>query len=250
MRTPLIIANWKMHGTQAGLVELATAIAADAAGCVDVAVLPPFVYIPAIAAALQGKAVAVGAQTVADHIEDGAFTGEVSARMLVEVGCRYVAVGHSERREYYGATDELVAQQFMAAKQAGLIPILCVGESLAEREAGQTDAVVKRQLAAVLAVSDFADAVLAYEPVWAIGTGKTATPEQAQAVHAMLRQTLAESNANIAQKTRILYGGSMKPANAAELLTMTDIDGGLVGGASLKANDFLAIIAAAGDKEV
>jgi triosephosphate isomerase len=189
---------------------------------------------------LAGTGVALGAQNVSEHAQ-GAYTGEVSAAMLLEFGCRYAIVGHSERRQLFGETDAQVAAKFAAAHKAGLVPILCVGETLGEREAGRTEEVVGRQLQAVLRMNDFGNAVLAYEPVWAIGTGRNAAPEQAQAVHAFLRK-------KVPPDTRILYGGSMKAANAAGLLAMPDIDGGLIGGASLVADDFIAILHAAGAK--
>ena len=216
----------------------------------EVAVCPPYVLIPAAVAALRETAIGVGAQDL-DANSDGAFTGQISAAMLADGGCRYVIVGHSERRALYHEDDELVARKTVAALAGGLRPIVCVGETLAEREAGVTEAVVGRQLDAVLSLSAdgdnadaFADAVIAYEPVWAIGTGVTATPKQAQAVHAYLRNRLAERAAKLAQ-CRIIYGGSMKPDNAAELLGEADIDGGLIGGASLNADDFIAICRAA-----
>lgn len=213
----------------------------------DAAVCVPAPYLSQCQALLSDSAIALGAQDVSIH-EAGAYTGEVSAAMLLEFACRYVIVGHSERRAYFGETDELVAQKTARALSAGLIPIVCVGETLAQREAGQTDAIVGRQIDAVLssiAENDLAKIVVAYEPVWAIGSGKTATPEMAQEVHAMLRQRLTAKNAQAARQVRILYGGSMKPENAQELLAMPDIDGGLIGGAALKAADFLSIIRAA-----
>ena len=210
-------------------------------------VCPPFPYLASIASQVAGSNVALGAQNVSEH-EAGAFTGETAPSMLKEVGCEYVIVGHSERRAIYGESSEQVAAKFSAAQAAGLTPILCVGETLDEREAGTTEKVIDEQLDAVLAtagVSAFAEAVIAYEPVWAIGTGMTATPEQAQDVHKHIRARLAAHDADLAEKVQILYGGSMKGENAPGLLTMPDIDGGLIGGASLKANDFLAIAEAA-----
>jgi triosephosphate isomerase len=197
---------------------------------------------------LKGSGVALGAQSVCAEAQ-GAFTGEVSAAMLKDVGCRYVLVGHSERRQLYGESDELVARKFVAAQSQGLVPVLCVGETLEEREAGQTLAVISRQMDAVLTVSGVAalgQAVVAYEPVWAIGTGRTATPEQAQEVHATIRSKIAGVDATIGGLVRILYGGSVKASNARELFAMPDIDGGLVGGASLKADEFARICAGAG----
>lgn len=246
MRRPLIAGNWKMHGSNAMTRELVAAI--EAAGPfpqVDVAVMPPFPYLPTALAV--AKTVAVGAQDASAQAA-GAYTGEVAAVMLREVGCRYVILGHSERRQYHAESDGLVAAKFKAVQAAGLTPILCVGETLAQRDAGDTDALVSAQLGAVIdaaGVDAFAHAVVAYEPVWAIGTGRTATPEQAQAVHALLRGVVAAKSATIAGSLRILYGGSVKPNNAATLFAQTDIDGGLIGGASLVADDFVAIIRAA-----
>ncbi len=246
MRRPLIAGNWKMHGSIAMTRELVAAI--EAAGPfpqVDVAVMPPFPYLPTALAV--AETVAVGAQDASAQAA-GAYTGEVAAVMLREVGCRYVILGHSERRQYHAESDGLVAAKFKAVQAAGLTPILCVGETLAQRDAGDTDALVSAQLGAVIdaaGVDAFAHAVVAYEPVWAIGTGRTATPEQAQAVHALLRGVVAAKSATIAGSLRILYGGSVKPNNAATLFAQTDIDGGLIGGASLVADDFVAIIRAA-----
>lgn len=234
-----------MNGSIAANALLLTQIKAEFgnAGC-DAAVCVPAPYLSQCQALLAGSAIALGAQDVSSH-DAGAYTGEVSAAMLLEFACRYVIVGHSERRGYFGETDELVAQKALRALHAGLVPIVCVGETLAQREAGQTDAIVSRQIDAVLSLiaeNELAKIVVAYEPVWAIGTGKTATPEMAQQVHAVLRQRLHARSATGAQEVRILYGGSMKPENARELLAMPDIDGGLIGGAALKAADFLAII--------
>jgi triosephosphate isomerase len=209
---------------------------------------PPFVYLSALARWLEGSPIALGAQNLCEHVAAGAYTGEVSGSMLKDVGCEYVIVGHSERRTLYGETDAVVAAKFRAAQTVGLIPIVCVGETLKEREAGRTEAVVTRQMRAVIdavGAAAFAQAVVAYEPVWAIGTGRTATPEQAQEVHALIRSLLAAEDATIATTVRILYGGSVKGANARELFAQQDIDGGLVGGASLDAADFLRIFAAA-----
>lgn len=216
---------------------------------VDVAVCPPTIFIRQVVEGLEGKGIGVGAQDVSLYEQDGPYTGEVSASMLRDVGCSYVLVGHSERRSLFGETDADVAHKFANALRAGLCPILCVGETLEEREQGVTESVVARQLDAVLEVSGvaaFERALIAYEPVWAIGTGRTATPEQAQQVHAFIRARLAAHDAGVASRARIQYGGSMKPENAAELMAMPDIDGGLIGGASLKAEDFMAICAAAG----
>jgi triosephosphate isomerase len=238
MRTPFVAGNWKMHGNRASNRALLDAVVAGLAGMQDVecAVCVPFPYLDEVAGRLKGTALGWGAQNLSEHAQ-GAYTGEVSAPMLAEFGCRYVLVGHSERRQLYGETDEVVAKKFAAAASKGLTPVLCVGETLAEREAGRTEEVVARQLGAV----KFEKAVLAYEPVWAIGTGRTATSEQAQAVHAFLR-------ARVPEGTRILYGGSVKKDNAASLFAMPDVDGGLIGGASLVAEDFLAIVQAAAAK--
>ncbi len=225
-----------MHGSRASNRALLDAIVAGVNG-VECAVCVPYPYLAQGQERLRGTQIALAAQTLSEHAS-GAFTGEVSAAMLAEFGCRYVLVGHSERRQIYGETDAQVAAKFAAARAAGITPILCVGETLAERDAGRTEEVVARQLDAVLGRSSFADAVLAYEPVWAIGTGRTATPEQAQAVHGFLRSRVGEA-------TRILYGGSVKPENAAAIFAMPDVDGGLIGGASLVAQDFLAICAVA-----
>ena len=247
MKQKLIVGNWKMNGSLAANAALLQAIKqglpVDNKACVAVAA--PAVYLAQVQAELAGSAIGVGAQDVSQH-EQGAFTGEVSATMLKEFGVRYALVGHSERRQYHGETDAAVAAKAQAALAKGITPIICVGETLAEREAGQTEVVVKRQLAAVIqqvgqCVSEL---VVAYEPVWAIGTGKTATPEQAQQVHAVLRAQLAAATEK-ADRVPLLYGGSMNAANAAQLLAQADIDGGLIGGAALKAPDFLTIIAAA-----
>lgn len=215
---------------------------------VEVLVCPPFVYLSDAVRALRGSALGVGAQNVCAEAA-GAYTGEVSAAMLRDVGCSHVIVGHSERRSLYGESDALVARKFAAAQARDLIPILCVGEQLAEREAGQTTEVVARQLDAVVelcGIEAFAQAVVAYEPVWAIGTGRTASPQQAQEVHAFIRERLASRNATIAGSLRVLYGGSVKAANAADLFGQPDVDGGLIGGASLLAEEFVSIVAAAG----
>ncbi len=247
MRRILIAGNWKMNGSfasNAGLLDGVRAGAAAVSG--ELAVCVPAPYLAQVQSALGGSPVRWGAQDVSAH-ERGAFTGEVSAEMLLEFGCSYVIVGHSERRSYHAESDELVAQKAHRALASGLTPIVCVGETLEEREQGATDAVVSRQLAPVLDAmrTQLASMVIAYEPVWAIGTGKTATPEMAQQVHARLRAMLAERDAESAQQVRILYGGSMKPDNAKDLLAKPDIDGGLIGGASLNASDFLAIAHAA-----
>jgi len=245
MRRILVAGNWKMNCSQAMATELLTALLEGSRDgrAVDMAVFPPYPYLAQVQSILQGSAISWGAQNL-NPAPKGAHTGEVSADMLLEFGCRYVLVGHSERRTLYGESDQDVADRFQAALDAGLQPVLCVGETLEEREAGQTEAVVARQLDAVTAqsgIAAFADAIVAYEPVWAIGTGRTATPEQAQAVHAFIRDKLAALDAIIAGQLRILYGGSVNGSNAADLFARKDIDGGLVGGASLKAEDFLAI---------
>lgn len=249
MRTKLVAGNWKMNGSLASNAHLLSALTSGAVASFNakLAVCVPYPYLSQANLALAGTTIALGAQDVSEH-EKGAFTGEVSAAMLMDFGCRYVLVGHSERRSFYGDTDAVVAAKFDAACKAGLVPILCVGESLAEREAGTTLQVVTRQLDAVLAksgVAALAAAVVAYEPVWAIGTGLTATPAQAQEVHAQIRARIATESIEIAANVPILYGGSMKPSNAAELLCQSDIDGGLIGGAALVAEDFLAIAKAA-----
>jgi len=250
MRKPLVAGNWKMHGSRADGAALVRSLLdlLPAHGAAEIMVCPPFVYLNETARLLKDSDVALGAQTLCAEAQ-GAFTGEISGAMLRDVGCRYVLVGHSERRQLYGEHDALVARKFVAAQASGLVPVLCVGETLEEREGGRTTDVVSRQLDAVLTVSGaaaIAQAVIAYEPVWAIGTGRNATPEQAQDVHAMIRGRVAALDAKIAASVRILYGGSVKASNARELFAMADIDGGLVGGASLKADEFAQICAAAG----
>jgi triosephosphate isomerase len=249
MRRKMVAGNWKMHGSRAENAALLASVLAGirGSGGAECYVCPPFVYLADAGAQLAGSAVRLGAQNVSAE-KIGAFTGEVSAAMLADLGCGAVIVGHSERRALYGETSELVARKFVAAQAAGLTPILCVGEQLAEREAGQTSAVVAAQLDAVIGtagVQAFARAVIAYEPVWAIGTGRTATPEQAQEVHAFIRGRISARDAIIGGSVQILYGGSVKGANARDLFVMPDVDGGLIGGASLKADEFLAIVAAA-----
>ncbi|KRD26926.1 triosephosphate isomerase [Acidovorax sp. Root267] len=242
----LIAGNWKMNGSLVANDALLKGIMAGLADAVcDVAVAVPAPYIAQVQASTVGSVVAVAAQDVSPH-EVGAYTGEVSASMLKDLGVRYVLVGHSERRQYHGETDVVVAEKAQRALAAGITPIVCVGETLQERETGQTEAVVKRQLAAVIHLNGhcISEVVVAYEPVWAIGTGRTASPEQAQEVHAVLRSQLSAASEH-ADRIRLLYGGSMNAANAAQLLAQPDIDGGLVGGASLKVSDFLQIIAAA-----
>lgn len=248
MRQILVAGNWKLNGSKESIQSLVNGINEGMSGVGDkaVAVCPPFVYIPMVADLLVDSAIGLGSQDVADQ-ESGAFTGEISASMLKDVGCQYAIVGHSERRSIYGESDKDTAAKFAAARAQGLTPILCVGELLEERESGDTENVVARQLDAVIeleGVAALADAVIAYEPVWAIGTGKTASPDQAQAVHAFIRAKIAGLDADIAAKVQILYGGSVNGDNAAELFAMEDIDGGLIGGASLTPEAFLAICTA------
>jgi triosephosphate isomerase len=246
MRERVVAGNWKMHGTRAMARELAGAIAATDAGGVRVVLVPPVVYATELAREF-GARVAIGAQDCSGHAQ-GAYTGEVAASMLADCGLTHVIVGHSERRQYHAESDTVVAAKFAAALAAGLTPILCVGETLAQREAGQTEAVVGRQLDAVIDTSGaagLARGVLAYEPVWAIGTGRTASADQAQAVHAYLRGKVAALDVIVARSLPLVYGGSVKASNAAELFSQPDVDGGLIGGASLVAADFLAIVAAA-----
>lgn len=253
MRKPLIAGNWKMHGSLSQVRSLLNGILSGAASyrAVDILVCPTFVHLAEASQLMLNASVLLGAQNLYLGAQ-GAFTGEISAPMLKDIGCQFVIIGHSERRTIFGETDELVAAKFKAALDASLIPILCVGETKEEREEGATEVVIKRQLDAVLhhaGIEGFARAVIAYEPVWAIGTGLTATPQQAQDVHAYIRHILSQNNVDIARTIRILYGGSMKAENASSLLAMPDIDGGLIGGAALDANSFLAICAAA-EKEV
>jgi len=245
MRRKLVVGNWKMHGSRAANGQLLAGLKEAGPWNADVAVCVPFPYIAETALALTGSAIAYGAQDCSAH-EQGAYTGEVSSAMLSDIGCRYVIVGHSERRAYHAESDQLVADKAKAALAHGVTPIVCVGETRAEREAEQTEAVVKRQLAAVIHTLGHCcgEMVVAYEPVWAIGTGLTATPAQAQAVHAVLRAQLHAAT-DRSGVMRILYGGSVKADNAAELFAQADIDGGLIGGASLKAGDFSAICRAA-----
>jgi triosephosphate isomerase len=246
VRRKLVAANWKMNGSSAANAQWVAAWRGVSAPC-DVAVCAPFVYLSQVGAGLAGSGAELGAQNLSEQ-PPGAFTGEVAGEMLLDVGCRWVLVGHSERRALYAETDELVAKKAARAIALGLKPIVCVGETLAERDAGRTLEVVTAQMAAVLALCPagrLAAGALAYEPVWAIGTGRTATPSQAQEVHAAIRAQLARADATAAQRTRILYGGSVKPGNAGELFGQPDIDGGLIGGASLVAADFAAICAAA-----
>lgn len=249
MREILVAGNWKMNGSSDANAALVSGIVdgvPQGAG-IRLLICPPFPYLAAVCEQVSGSTVGVGAQNVSEHVS-GAFTGETAPAMLKDVGCEYVIVGHSERRALYGESNEQVAAKFQSASEAGLKPILCVGETLAQREAGATEQVIDEQLDAVFSQVDgsaFNDAVIAYEPVWAIGTGMTATPQQAQDVHRHIRSRFADQNEGLSEKIQILYGGSMKGENAPGLLAMPDIDGGLIGGASLKAADFLAIADAA-----
>ena len=249
----MVAGNWKMHGSRAANAALVKAVRAARPAGPEVVLCPPFVYLGDLAAELERSDIALGAQDVCQEASQGAYTGEVSADMLRDIGCSHVIVGHSERRALFGETDDAVARKTVVALAAGLTPIVCVGERLEERDAGITHEVVGRQLDAVIAalqasaagVAGLGRCVIAYEPVWAIGTGRTATPEQAEEVHARIRGRIAALDATIAGSVRVLYGGSVKAANARELFAMANVDGGLIGGASLKADEFVAIIAAA-----
>jgi triosephosphate isomerase len=250
MRTPLVAGNWKLNGSRSSIKSLVDGLLSGISevGQTEVAVCPPFVYLNEVNQMLADSAIAMGSQDVCAE-DSGAFTGEVAGPMISEMGAVFAIIGHSERRSIYGESDELVARKFAAAQRHGLKPILCVGETLEEREKGVTEDVVARQIDAVInlmGVDALENAVIAYEPVWAIGTGMTATPEQAQDVHAFIRNRIAEKSGNVAEKIQILYGGSVKAANAAELFAMPDIDGGLIGGASLDADEFLTICKAGG----
>ncbi len=250
MRKPLIVGNWKMNGSLDDNKALLDGFKAGIGNVkvAEVAVCAPYIYIPDVAEQLTGTPIAWGGQNMSIEAK-GAFTGEISTAMLLDFSCKYVIIGHSERRTLYGEDDALVAQKFAVAHKAGLIPILCIGETLDEREKAVTEEVVARQIKAVIdevGIASLGDGVIAYEPVWAIGTGKTASPDQAQDVHAFIRGQLAAHDKAVADKIRIQYGGSMNAGNAKELLAMQDIDGGLIGGASLKVEDFLAICTAAG----
>jgi triosephosphate isomerase len=252
MRRKLIAGNWKMNGSGSFIESYADTIKSDLSAAekieADIAIFTPFLYLAQSLQAFAGSDVIVGAQNVAEY-DEGAYTGEVSAAMLADIGCQWALVGHSERRSLYGETDESVLAKIVAAQAAGINTILCVGETLEERESGLVDEVIKRQVGAVfnaLSTEQLATVVIAYEPVWAIGTGKTATPEQAQEVHQLIRDIVSEVDADLADKLRILYGGSVKPENAAEIFSKPDVDGGLVGGASLSAEGFFKIINAAG----
>jgi triosephosphate isomerase len=249
-RTPLVAGNWKMHGSREFTADLLTALKAAEPWRTDreVLVCPPFVLLPLAAEVLSGCEIRLGAQNLSEHIQ-GAYTGEVGGSMLRDYGCRYVIVGHSERRTLFSESDQQVAAKFERAQSERLIPILCVGESSEERDSGATEAVVRRQLDAVLArtgIAAFSNAVVAYEPIWAIGTGRTASPEQAQQVHAFIRSQIGSHDDGVAAALRIIYGGSVKAANAAEIFAQADVDGGLIGGAALKAEEFIAICDSAG----
>ncbi|MBY0474841.1 MAG: triose-phosphate isomerase [Nitrosomonas sp.] len=245
MRKKMVAGNWKMHGNLVQNKQLLDAVIADLNELGEdlVVVCVPYLYLPSVQKQLQNTKIALGAQNVSQH-EMGAYTGEISASMLSDFQCQYVIVGHSERRMLFGEDNHVVAKKYVAVQNAGMAPILCVGETLEQREAKVTKQVIEQQLMSVISlagVESFNKAVIAYEPVWAIGTGKTATPEQAQDVHAFIREEIAKQNLNVANQLTILYGGSVKDNNAPELFAMPDIDGGLIGGASLIANDFIAI---------
>ena len=249
MRTPLVAGNWKLNGSRASIKELVDGLQAGVSDIknTQVAVCPPFVYLNEVSQMLASSPIAVGSQDVSAE-DSGACTGEVAGTMIAEMGCTYAIVGHSERRAIYGESDELTARKFAAARRHGLKPILCVGETLQEREQNITEDVVARQIDAVIdleGIDAFKDAVIAYEPVWAIGTGMTASPEQAQEVHAFIRGRIAAEDQAVADGLQILYGGSVKGSNAEELFAKPDIDGGLIGGASLAAGEFLTICQAA-----
>ena len=248
MRQPLVAGNWKMNGSSDSVRGLVDGILSGLETKAEVLVFPPYLYVQQVRDLLQGSQIKLGVQNSSDKLS-GAYTGEVSPLMAQDLGCEYVLIGHSERRSIYGETDADVAAKFCALVDNGLVPVLCVGETLEERESGATMKVVAEQIDTVLRAAGperLANFVIAYEPVWAIGTGLTATPEQAQEVHADIRALLAENDKSMADRTRILYGGSMKPDNAAELMAQADVDGGLIGGASLVAADFKAICHAAG----
>ncbi|WP_282363526.1 triose-phosphate isomerase [Pseudomonas sp. PS01297] len=251
MRRTMVAGNWKMHGTRASVAELIDGLRnLDLPSDVEIAVFPSDLFIDRVINGLEDTPISVGAQDAAIDSKQGALTGEISPSQLVDAGCELVLIGHSERRLILGESDETLNRKFAAAQASGLTPVLCIGETLEQREAGQTLEVVERQLNAVIdefGIDVFASAVIAYEPVWAIGTGLTATPQQAQDVHAAIRAQLAQKNPEVAQSVRLLYGGSVKAANAVELFSMPDIDGGLIGGASLNADEFGAICRAAGN---
>lgn len=247
MRRMMVAGNWKMHGSRTLAGDLLDAIVSTDRSSIDVAVFPPSVYLAALVAAHGSSGVLIGAQDLSAHAE-GAYTGEISGAMLRDVGCTHVLVGHSERRQYHAESSEQVAEKFLAAQAVGLVPVLCVGESLEQRDSDRTEKVISDQLAAVIdraGIASFSDAIVAYEPVWAIGSGRTATPDQAQHVHAFIRDIFAKEDVKLSSSLRILYGGSVKASNANDLFAQADVDGGLVGGASLIASDFVAICAAA-----
>lgn len=251
MRKPFVAGNWKMHGSKASILNLVTGLNAKSSEVsgVDIAICPPAIYIDYTGRCLSAANISIGGQNVAEEPNQGAFTGESSVEMLKDLGCQYVILGHSERRTIYGETDAQVAEKVKVAMKAGLTPILCVGETLEERQSGVMESVIATQLNAVLdvvGIAAFDDVVIAYEPIWAIGTGVTASPAQAQEVHAFIRSELAALDSAVAERVIIQYGGSVKPDNAEELFGQPDIDGGLIGGASLDANDFMAICKAAG----
>lgn len=248
-RRPLVMGNWKLNGSKAFTKELINGLKAELAGVegCDVVIAPPVMYLAEAEAALAGSKIALGSQNV-DLKQSGAFTGDISATMLKDFGAKYIIIGHSERRAYHHESDEFIAQKFAVLKEQGLVPVLCIGESEAENEAGKTEEVCARQIDAVLntlGAEAFLGAVIAYEPIWAIGTGKSATPAQAQAVHAFIRSHIAKKDAKVAEQVILQYGGSVNDGNAAELFAMPDIDGALVGGASLKAPAFATIVKAA-----
>ncbi|MGB0360684.1 MAG: triose-phosphate isomerase [Endozoicomonas sp.] len=248
MRQPLVAGNWKMNGSSESIRELIDGILSGLETKAEVLVFPPYVYIQQVRDLLSGSPVKYGMQNISDQLS-GAYTGEVSPLMAKDLGCKYILIGHSERRSIYGETDAIVAAKFCTLVDSGLVPVLCIGETLEERESGATMKVVAEQINTVLCAAGtkrLTNYIIAYEPVWAIGTGLTASPEQAQEVHAEIRAQLAENDQSMADRTRILYGGSMKPDNAVELMAQTDVDGGLIGGASLVASDFKAICHAAG----
>jgi len=249
MRKPLVAGNWKLNGSRESITDLLSGIRqrADSVTAAELAVCPPYVYLGQVAHQLDGVEISLGAQDCSDQ-NNGAYTGEVSAAMLKEFFCKYIIVGHSERRHIYGESNEMVAIKYEQVSNNDLVPVLCVGETLQQREQGHTEVIIAQQIDAVLermGIEGFANSVIAYEPVWAIGTGQTATPEEAQEVHEFIRNKLDALNKEIAANIRILYGGSMKPDNAQQLLQQRDIDGGLIGGAALKAEDFIAIAVAA-----
>lgn len=251
MRRPIVAANWKLNGNHSMVSSLIPAVNkhAASAGSVDVVICPPFPYLDASRVLIDQENAYLGAQNVAKESQ-GAYTGEVSAEMLAEIGCQYAITGHSERRQYYGESDSIVAEKFIRIQEAALIPIVCVGESLQQREQGKMEETIVRQVQAIISkagIDNMSNAVIAYEPIWAIGTGETATPDQAQEVHALIRTEVAQQSETVASALRILYGGSVKADNAAELFAQTDIDGGLIGGASLDANQFNAIVSAAAE---